>query len=142
MTVVETHSELETISFGERFAEELSIGDIVLLSGDLGAGKTHFVKGVAKGLGHDESHVNSPTFTLIHEYKKGRIPIYHVDAYRLKGEQEAIDIGLEDILYGDGITLIEWPERIKGLLPNGCIEVQIKKTGTETRRFSYFRQLL
>lgn len=138
MKVVETLSEAETISFGERFAADLSIGDIVLLSGDLGAGKTHFVKGVARGLGHDESHVNSPTFTLIHEYRKGRIPIYHVDAYRLKGEQEAIDIGLEDILYGDGITLIEWPERIKGLLPNGCIEVRIEKTGTETRRFSYF----
>ncbi len=138
MTSVETNSVEETIALGEAFAGRLSAGDIVLLSGDLGAGKTHFVKGVARGMGIDESHVNSPTFTLIHEYTGGTLPVYHVDAYRLKSAQEAVEIGIEDYLFGEGVCLIEWPERLEGLLPEGCIHVNIVSTGTEKRRFSYF----
>jgi tRNA threonylcarbamoyladenosine biosynthesis protein TsaE len=141
MTPIDTHSVAETLALGERIAGELIPGDILLLSGDLGAGKTHFVKGVARGFGVDESHVNSPTFTLIHEYKSGRLPVYHIDAYRLKSEQEAVEIGVEDVLFGDGICLVEWPERIKGLLPPGCIHVNIETLGTESRRFSFKKTL-
>lgn len=137
MSLIDTHSVDETLALGERIAGELKAGDILLLSGDLGAGKTHFVKGVARGFGVDELHVNSPTFTLIHEYKTGRLPVYHIDAYRLKSEQEAVEIGIEDYLYGDGICLVEWPERIAGLLPPGCVTVNIESTGTESRRFSF-----
>jgi tRNA threonylcarbamoyladenosine biosynthesis protein TsaE len=137
MSLIDTHSVDETLALGERIAGELKAGDILLLSGDLGAGKTHFVKGVARGFGVDESHVNSPTFTLIHEYKTGRLPVYHIDAYRLKSEQEAVEIGVEDVLFGDGICLVEWPERIAGLLPPGCIHVSIETLGTESRRFSF-----
>lgn len=137
MSMFETHSVDETLTLGERVAGELKAGDILLLSGDLGAGKTHFVKGVARGFGVDETLVNSPTFTLIHEYKTGRLPVYHIDAYRLKSEQEAVEIGIEDYLYGDGVCLVEWPERIAGLLPPGCVRVNIESIGTESRRFSF-----
>lgn len=137
MTTQETHSVDETLALGERMAGMLKAGDILLLSGNLGAGKTHFVKGVARGFGVDESQVNSPTFTLIHEYKTGRLPIYHIDAYRLNSEQEAVEIGIEDYLYGDGVCLVEWPERIAGLLPPGYVTVNIESTGSESRRFSF-----
>lgn len=141
MSTFETFSVDETLALGERFAQDLIAGDVVLLSGDLGAGKTHFVKGVARGFGVDESHVNSPTFTLIHEYKTGRLPVYHIDAYRLKSEQEAVEIGIEEYLFGDGICLVEWPERIEGLLPDDCLEVRIEALGTESRRFSFRKRV-
>lgn len=122
----------ETIAFGKEFAKELSIGDVVCLNGDLGAGKTHFVKGIASFFGVDEEQVSSPTFTLINEYQ-GSIPIYHFDCYRLESEQEALEIGTEEYFYGDGISIVEWPQKIGNLIPLNAVWITIKHSG-ETKR--------
>ena len=120
-----TNSASETVQEGWRFGETLKPGDIVLLKGDLGAGKTHFVKGIARAFGYNENDVQSPTFALIHEYH-GTTTLYHLDCYRLKAPEEALRFGLDEYLYGDGISLIEWPEIIADLLPEGCFEVNIR----------------
>ena len=103
-------------AFGENWAANLVGGEIIALHGVLGAGKTQLVKGLARGLGF-RGDVTSPTFTIVHEYRGGRLPLYHIDLYRIPGEKEAIDIGLEEYLPGDGVTVIEWPERIASILP-------------------------
>ncbi|TNE74346.1 tRNA (adenosine(37)-N6)-threonylcarbamoyltransferase complex ATPase subunit type 1 TsaE [bacterium] len=122
------------MQFAQKWASQhLKSGDVVCLRGDLGAGKTHFVKGLIQAFGGNEVDVNSPTFTLIHEYRKANPPIYHFDCYRLKSEAEAIEIGIEDYLYGDGICCIEWPERIEGLLPSPRYEIEIKHKGENKR---------
>ena len=105
-----------TQTFGESWAGELVGGEIFALHGVLGAGKTQLVKGLARGLGF-EGDVTSPTFTIIHEYLGGRMPLYHIDLYRIRSEKEAVDLGLEEYLPGDGVTVIEWPDRIPTLLP-------------------------
>jgi tRNA threonylcarbamoyladenosine biosynthesis protein TsaE len=105
-------------SFGENWAAELKGGEVFALYGVLGAGKTQLVKGLARGLGYT-AEVTSPTFTLIHEYRGGRLPIYHLDLYRIADERAALAIGVEDYLPSDGLTVIEWPERIESLLPLG-----------------------
>jgi tRNA threonylcarbamoyladenosine biosynthesis protein TsaE len=106
----------ETIAFGHSLAGSLRRGDVLALCGDLGAGKTHFVKGLAAGLGAGDV-VTSPTFTLIHEYIGGRLPLYHFDFYRLESEAEALRIGLDEYLDGDGVCAIEWAERFQAVLP-------------------------
>ena len=103
-------------ALGESWARELTGGEIFALHGVLGAGKTQLVKGLARGLGF-EGDVTSPTFTIIHEYLGGRMPLYHIDLYRIRSEKEAVDLGLEEYLLGDGVTVIEWPDRIPTLLP-------------------------
>ena len=103
-------------ALGESWARELIGGEIFALHGVLGAGKTQLVKGLARGLGF-EGEVTSPTFTLIHEYLGGRLPLYHIDLYRIRSEKEAVDLGIEEYLPGDGVTVIEWPDRIPSLLP-------------------------
>lgn len=126
-----TISEEETSAAGERLAQSLAAGDVVLLYGDLGAGKTAFVRGLAKGLGADPADVSSPTFTLVQEYA-GRLTLYHVDLYRLE-EREVDDLGLEELVLGDGVVAIEWAERWRGR-PDGVIEVKIEDVGDERRR--------
>ena len=106
----------ETIALGRTVAATLRRGDVLALCGDLGAGKTHFVKGVAAGLGASAS-VTSPTFTLIHEYRGGRLPLYHFDFYRLEDDDEALKIGLDEYLDGDGACVIEWADKFPALLP-------------------------
>jgi tRNA threonylcarbamoyladenosine biosynthesis protein TsaE len=103
-------------AFGESWAANLVGGEIFALHGVLGAGKTQLAKGLARGLGY-RGDVTSPTFTIVHEYRGGRLPMYHIDLYRIHGEKDAIDIGLEEYLPGDGVTVIEWPERIASILP-------------------------
>lgn len=103
-------------AFGEGWAAGLVGGEVIALHGVLGAGKTQLVKGLARGLGY-RGDVTSPTFTIIHEYRGGRLPIYHMDLYRIADEKGAIDIGLDEYLPSDGVTVIEWPERIAGILP-------------------------
>ena len=103
-------------ALGESWAANLTGGEIFALHGVLGAGKTQLVKGLARGLGF-EGDVTSPTFTIIHEYRGGRLPLYHIDLYRIRSEKEAVDLGLEEYLPGDGVTVIEWPDRIPSLLP-------------------------
>lgn len=122
----------ETILFGKQFAEQLQPGDVVCLVGDLGAGKTHFVKGLASFFGVDPSEVNSPTFTLINEYQ-GSSTVYHFDCYRIKNDQEAMEIGAEEYLYGDGISVIEWPKKIRNLLPPESVWVTITHKGEGER---------
>jgi tRNA threonylcarbamoyladenosine biosynthesis protein TsaE len=104
----------------------MSPGQVICISGNLGAGKTYFAKGLALGLGINE-HVTSPTFTIINEYE-GMVPFYHVDAYRLTDEEEAYELGLEEYLYGRGVTLIEWPDRVNSLLPDEYLQVFISLT--------------
>ena len=127
-----SRSVQETIQIGKKFAKDLGVGDVVCLEGDLGAGKTHFVKGVSEHFGIDEEKVNSPTFTLINEYS-GEIPVYHFDCYRLKSVNEALEIGIEEYLYGDGVSIIEWPSKIKELIPDDAIQIEIKHSGTSER---------
>jgi len=106
-------------------------GDIILLVGELGAGKTTLTKGIAEGLGV-AGYVNSPTFTLVNEYQ-GRLPMYHLDCYRLESGQEALDFGLEEYLYGEGLTVIEWPERIAEVLPAENLTMKLSPL-SETKR--------
>ncbi len=120
-----SNSREDTIKIAYEFAKELKRGDIVCLTGDLGAGKTAFVSGVANALGYN-GYTSSPTFTLINEYIAD-IPIYHFDVYRIDFSDEMYDIGIDDYLFGDGICLIEWPERIEEILPNNTISVKITK---------------
>jgi tRNA threonylcarbamoyladenosine biosynthesis protein TsaE len=129
-----TTSPEQTIVAGKEFVSELKPGDVVCLYGELGAGKTHFVKGMAAGLGIDQDEVHSPTFTLIHEYL-GDLPLYHFDCYRMESPQEALEIGVEEYFYGDGICVIEWPERIETLIPPEAIRVSILAPDKNTRKF-------
>ena len=103
-------------AFAEDWAADLAGGEIFALHGVLGAGKTQLVKGLARGLEYTGA-VTSPTFTIVHEYVGGRLPIYHLDLYRLKDEDDAIRLGLEEYMPSDGVTIIEWPERVPSLLP-------------------------
>ncbi|MFO8029890.1 MAG: tRNA (adenosine(37)-N6)-threonylcarbamoyltransferase complex ATPase subunit type 1 TsaE [Cyclonatronaceae bacterium] len=129
----------DTLRAGEGLGAMLSPGDIVQLKGDLGAGKTHFVKGVARFFGVPEHEVQSPTFAIIHEHP-GTTPLYHVDAYRLNRPEEALEFGIEEYLYGDGICLIEWPEKIASLLPETCWVVQISHADENRRQISIQQQ--
>jgi tRNA threonylcarbamoyladenosine biosynthesis protein TsaE len=130
---VETRSPEETIEFGRRLATELRAGDVVALTGEIGAGKTCLVKGIALGLGVAQD-VTSPTFTIIHEYCGGRLPLYHVDLYRLESTQQMIAIGIEEYLRGDGVTVIEWAEKIEALLPERTKRVRMEVVGENARR--------
>ena len=119
-----SHGAAQTQRVGARLGELLQPGDVILLEGDLGAGKTVLAQGVAQGLGIDDP-VTSPTFTLIHEYE-GRLPLYHVDLYRLAGAADAANIGLEEYLYGDGVTVIEWPDRAASLVPGDYLVISLR----------------
>jgi tRNA threonylcarbamoyladenosine biosynthesis protein TsaE len=130
---IETRSLLETLEFGGRLAQELQPGDVIALSGELGAGKTALVKGIARGLGI-AVEVTSPTFTLIHEYGGGRLALYHIDLYRIDSVPQALAIGIEDYLNGAGVTVIEWAERIASLLPPHTTRIRIESLGENTRR--------
>lgn len=127
-----THSLDQTRRIGARLAALLGPGDLVLLEGSFGAGKTTFTQGLARGLGVDADYVTSPTFTLINEYR-GQVPLYHVDLYRLDTVQQAADLGLLDYIEGDGVTVIEWPERAAGLLPAEHLLVTLSHLA-ETKR--------
>jgi tRNA threonylcarbamoyladenosine biosynthesis protein TsaE len=123
-------SEEETSAVGERLSASLRAGDVILLYGELGAGKTAFVRGLARGLGASEDDVSSPTFTLIQEYA-GRLTLYHVDLYRLE-PQEIPDLGLEELVLGDGVVAIEWADRWPGR-PDDVVEVTIEHAGEDAR---------
>lgn len=127
----ETASEAETAGAGESLGRQLAAGDVVLLYGDLGAGKTAFVRGLALGLGADPDQVSSPTFTLVQEYAGPAVVLYHVDLYRL-APAEIDDLGLEELVSGDGVVAIEWAERWSGR-PDDVTEVRITDAGDERR---------
>jgi tRNA threonylcarbamoyladenosine biosynthesis protein TsaE len=127
-------SEAETIELGRRLARELPPHGVVLLIGNLGAGKTTLAKGIVSGLGAaDPDDVSSPTFTLIHEYAAGRV--YHVDLYRLDEEREVSTLGLEELFERDAMVLIEWGERFPRLMPAARTEIRIRATAEDEREF-------
>jgi tRNA threonylcarbamoyladenosine biosynthesis protein TsaE len=123
MTRISTSAE-ETQAIATELARGLVPGSVLILTGDLGAGKTEFVKGVAKGLGIDDS-VTSPTFTLVHEYRGDQVTLYHLDLYRLNSEIELDEIGFDDCLSAGGICAIEWGNKYPGRLPKGYSEVRL-----------------
>ncbi len=133
MPVFRTASEEETIALGERLAAMLPRRAVVLLTGDLGAGKTTLAKGIVKGLGAAEpEEVSSPTFTLIHEYGPR---VCHVDLYRLEEEREAATLGLEDIFERNAVVLVEWGERFPALMPEPRVEIRIEAREDDERLF-------
>jgi tRNA threonylcarbamoyladenosine biosynthesis protein TsaE len=131
--VLQTRSTSETIRTGKRLGRLLEPGDVVALVGDLGTGKTQFIKGLAEGAGVGKAtYVSSPSFTLINEYS-GRIPFYHIDLFRLESEKEVEDLGLEEYVPGNGITAIEWADKVSSLLPEELLLVKIHYTGEHSR---------
>jgi tRNA threonylcarbamoyladenosine biosynthesis protein TsaE len=120
---VVSSSPEETITIGERIAALLHKGSVVALRGGLGAGKTCLTKGIARGLGVTEE-VTSPTYTIISEYE-GRLPFYHIDAYRLRGDDDFAALGADDALYGNGVTVIEWSERVANSIPDTALAIEI-----------------
>lgn len=129
-----THSPAETEAFGVRLAESLQPGTVIAYKGDLGAGKTAFTRGLAKGLGATE-RVTSPTYTIVNEYLSGRIPLFHFDMYRLSSSDELWDIGWEDYLTRGGVCAVEWSENVSDALQNP-ITVRIEKLGEDTRKIT------
>ena len=129
-----THAEEETAAVARELAAGTRAGDVLLLSGNLGAGKTAFVRGLAQGLGLEPDDVSSPTFTLVHEYRGGRLSLYHVDLYRL--DRAAVDdLGLEEMGVSDGVLAIEWPDRLTHDLP-GARTIEIEIVDDSTRRIT------
>lgn len=118
-----SHNETELMALGEQLGKLLEKQDVMVLSGDLGAGKTTFTKGLARGLGIKQM-IKSPTYTIVREYE-GRLPLYHMDVYRIGNDPDSID--LDDFIYGEGVTVIEWGELIASNLPDGYLKLFIRK---------------
>ena len=129
-----TNSPEETEALGERLAQTLTPGTVLAYRGDLGAGKTAFTRGLARGLGYKEP-VTSPTYTIVNEYLGGRLPLFHFDMYRLTSEEDLWDIGWEDYLERGGICAVEWSENVAAAL-TGAMLVSIEKTGETTRKIT------
>lgn len=134
-TAMQSRSPEETRSAGRTMAAGLRAGNCVLLEGSLGAGKTEFARGLAEGLGVDPEEVRSPTFTLINIYA-GRLPVYHVDLYRIEKPSELRELGLEEILGTDGVAIVEWPERLGPYLPGEAVTIRLTDLGGEVREIS------
>ena len=131
--VFRTSNTSETIRMGKRLGRLLQPGDVVALVGELGTGKTQFIKGLAEGVGVGRAtYVSSPSFTLINEYQ-ARVPFYHIDLFRLESEKEADGLGLEEYVHGNGITAIEWADKISSLLSEELLLVKIHYTGEHSR---------
>ncbi len=124
--IIETFSPEETLALGAKIAKEAQPGQVITLIGDLGVGKTVFTQGIAEGLEIDEP-ICSPTFTIVQEYHSGRLPFYHFDVYRIGDIEEMDEIGFEDYVYGDGLTMIEWANLIEEILPAQYKQVTIEK---------------
>ncbi len=124
--IIETFSREETAALGRQLGEQAEAGGVYCLIGDLGTGKTVFTQGFAAGLGV-EGPVNSPTFTIVQEYMGSRMPLYHFDVYRLEEPEEMDEIGFDEYLFGEGVCLIEWAERIREILPERRTEIRIEK---------------
>jgi tRNA threonylcarbamoyladenosine biosynthesis protein TsaE len=136
VVTVSTYSPEETLDLGAKFGAAAEPGDVIALFGGLGAGKTVFAKGIMRGLGGDPAEVTSPTFTLMVRHE-ARVPLYHMDAYRLAGSKELLEIGVEEVLGGDGVSVIEWPERAEDLLPSDRLEVHVSVVTEHERRFRF-----
>lgn len=133
MTInLHSNSSEETIEFGAKIGSLLKKGDIIALQGTLGAGKTTITKGIARALNVEDT-ITSPTFCLISEYE-GKMPLYHMDVYRLDGEEDFINLGVEDMIYGNGVSLIEWSEKIMNQLPKKTIILKLENDEKGTGR--------
>ena len=128
-----TNSPEETEALGEMLAGRLEPGTVIAFTGDLGAGKTAFVRGLARGLGIAE-RVTSPTFTIVNEYEGGRLPLFHFDMYRLGSADELFDIGWEDYLARGGVCAVEWSENVSDALDNDCLRVDIRRGERDDQR--------
>lgn len=126
MRIVESNSSEETFNLGFELGKNACSGEVYTLVGDLGVGKTVFTQGFASGLGIAET-VNSPTFTIVQVYDEGRLPLYHFDVYRIGDSEEMFEVGFEEYVYGDGVTLIEWANLIEDILPDNRIDIVIEK---------------
>ena len=129
----ESFSSEATVEIASNLAKKAKAGDIFCLNGDLGAGKTQFAKGFAQGLGIKED-ITSPTFTIVHEYSGGRLHLYHFDVYRINSFDEMFDIGFDEMLFGDGICVIEWAEKIKDIIPQEAVFISIERGESENHR--------
>ena len=134
MDIIISNSAEETVEAGRRFAESLAGGEVICLAGDLGAGKTHFAKGIVAGLGGDPREVTSPTLTLVHEYHAGRIPVFHFDLYRLESGRELQNIGWEDYLDHAAVCLVEWADKFPDEVPAKAVWLNFVIQLDQTRR--------
>ena len=132
MATFTSNSVAETLAFAQNWARQLLPNEVVGLVGDLGAGKTHFVKGLLQGLGSTED-ATSPTFTLVHEYRSGRLPVFHFDFYRLNQAAELAEIGFDDYLEEGGIAVIEWADRFAEALPERTRWIRLDAGGASER---------
>ncbi|MGE5197707.1 MAG: tRNA (adenosine(37)-N6)-threonylcarbamoyltransferase complex ATPase subunit type 1 TsaE [Deltaproteobacteria bacterium] len=138
----------ETLRIGRSFARRLKAGDIVCLMGEFGSGKTVLAKGIASGLGIKKNEIVSPSFVLLRQYCGARLPLYHFDLYRLKSPADILGLGYEEYLYADGVTVIEWPDRLKYLLPENYLGIKLSIIGEQARTLEFraqgqhYRQLL
>ena len=130
-----TNSAAETRALGEKLASRLKAGDVVVLEGELGAGKSELARGIARGLGVTEA-VTSPSFTILNVYESGRCPLYHFDWYRLESEEELYELGMDEYLGGDGIAVVEWAERCPDAVPENVLRIRLEVTGGESRRIT------
>ena len=130
-----THSPGETRAFGERLARQLRAGDVLLLQGNLGAGKSELTRGIARGLGVTNT-VTSPSFTILNVYEDGRVPLYHFDWYRLQSAEELFELGMDEYLGGDGVAVVEWPSQCPEAIPADYLEVAIEPVGETDRRLT------
>lgn len=132
-----SHSVSETLIIGKKIAALLKEGDIICLFGQLGSGKTVLTKGIAWGLGIKRSSVISPSFVLIREYSGYKLPLYHFDLYRLKGQKDILDLGYEEYLYDEGVAVIEWADRLKYLLPQEFLKIKLSVGGSSKRLLQF-----
>lgn len=127
-----TNSVAETQALGSRLAAQLEPGDVLLLLGDMGAGKSELTRGIARGLGV-KGYVTSPTFTILQVHEDGRMPLYHFDWYRLSDAEELYELSMDEYLYGDGVSVIEWPSRAEEVIPESYLQVELIPLGDEER---------
>ena len=130
--IVTTKSAAETRALGEKIAARLRPGDVLLLEGDLGAGKSELTRGIARGLGVAET-VTSPSFTILNVYESGRCPLYHFDWYRLESADELYELGMDEYLGGDGVAVVEWPAQCPDAVPENAVRIRLEATGENER---------
>jgi tRNA threonylcarbamoyladenosine biosynthesis protein TsaE len=132
----ESHSVEETEAIAAEVAARLVGGECIALHGDLGAGKTQFVRGLVRALGGDPRAVSSPTFVLLHVYDSGRLKVFHLDAYRVHGSEDFDSIGFAELLEQRGVVVVEWPTKVASLLPTNSINIHIESTGETDRNIT------
>ena len=135
MFSTETHSVEQTLALGRKLAGQLAAGDVILLRGELGAGKSALTRGIAAGLGVT-GYVTSPSFTILQVHDEGRLPLYHFDWYRLSGAEELYELSLDEYLYGQGVSVVEWPDQAQEAIPERFLSIGIESLGDSWRRFT------